>query len=86
MKNLKERRKNMLRKKYNDSPEAYETMILNLVDNPQIGVMELSDMIENMIENKPSSRDEDRRKLWKRNINKLIDEINSKFGKLYKRQ
>lgn len=46
-----------------------------------LSALELSEFIEQRLENRPSTIT----KLWKREVNELIDEYNNKFGRVYKR-
>lgn len=84
MRNLKGWRPNMLKKLYNDSPEEQEAMILHIEEKIDIGPQELMEFIDDMFKNKPKYGKASR--LWKTNINKLIDKLNEGYGKTYTRQ
>lgn len=74
----------MLRKLYNDSPEEYEAMLLHIEDKIDIGSGALVEFIDNMFKNRPKYGKASR--LWRSNINKLIDKLNDGYGKIYVRQ
>lgn len=54
---------------------------LKIYENPDVGAMELSEYIENLIDNTPRQNN----KHSVKPINLLIDKFNAKFGKIYKK-
>lgn len=65
----------------NTSRDAYED-VEESIDTVSMGAVELSEFIENKLDNKPRGRTSS---IFKKEVNSLIDEYNRRYGKTYSR-